>query len=148
MKRKLGFTLIELLVVIGIIMVIAAMVIVAISSSRAKSRDAKRINDLSTIQAALEMYKNANGVYPEVPGLPGIKLGCTKFSSFLKPYISAFPDDPLNKNSEPYVYICKFSSSDYKIYDKLETDSNPDDGGSCPAYYEIYSLGAQSWVCD
>ncbi|MFN3301932.1 MAG: type II secretion system protein [Patescibacteria group bacterium] len=63
-KRKKGFTLIELLVVIAIIGILAAIGITALSSARAKARDAKRIADLKNIQAALELYFNDKGNYP------------------------------------------------------------------------------------
>jgi len=44
-----GFTLIEILVVIAIIAVLATFVTLAFSSTRAKARDAKRLNDLNQI---------------------------------------------------------------------------------------------------
>lgn len=59
-----GFTLIELLVVVAIIAIIASLLIVSISASRAKSRDARRIADLSSIQLALETYRDGKGFYP------------------------------------------------------------------------------------
>ncbi|MDD5032268.1 MAG: type II secretion system protein [Patescibacteria group bacterium] len=48
-KYNHGFTLVELLVVIAIIAVLATSVLVAFSSTRAKARDAKRLNDLNQI---------------------------------------------------------------------------------------------------
>lgn len=63
-KKKKGFTLVELLVVIAIIGILAAIGITALSSARAKARDAKRIADLKNIQAALELYNNDKANYP------------------------------------------------------------------------------------
>ena len=61
---KTGFTLIELLVVIAIIGVLASIVLVFLSSARAKSRDAKRVATLQEMQKALELYYADNGKYP------------------------------------------------------------------------------------
>ncbi len=58
-----GFTLIELLVVIAIIGVLASMVLVSLNSAKAKARDAKRMNDLHSIQLALEMYYDKYDTY-------------------------------------------------------------------------------------
>jgi len=86
------FTLIELLVVIAIIGILASIVLVALNSSRAKGRDARRIADIRTIQLALETYYSDNNHYPlsiygngglsptylpVVPSDPGSSTACT-----------------------------------------------------------------------
>ncbi len=63
-KNKSGFTLIELLVVIAIIGLLASVVLLALNSARAKSRDAKRLADVRQIASALELYFNDNNSYP------------------------------------------------------------------------------------
>lgn len=63
--RTRGFTLIELLVVIAIVGMLSSVIIASLNSSRAKSRDARRIADLGEIRTALELYFNANGDYPD-----------------------------------------------------------------------------------
>ncbi len=65
-----GFTLIELLVSLGIIVTILAMSLAGISSARIRSRDAKRIADLRTIQSALEQHAlgDASHTYPPSEG--------------------------------------------------------------------------------
>lgn len=65
MNKKKGFTLIELLVVIAIIGIIATFAVVALQSSRAKARDAKRVADVKQITTALALYAQSSGVYPE-----------------------------------------------------------------------------------
>jgi type II secretion system protein G len=62
--HKRGFTLIELLVVIAIIGVLASIVMVSLSGAKSKSRDSKRQADIKSIQLALAMYYNDNGMYP------------------------------------------------------------------------------------
>lgn len=60
-----GFTLIELMVVITIIGLIASTVLAALSSARAKARDATRVQTVKELQKALELYRNVNnGNYP------------------------------------------------------------------------------------
>ncbi|MFH1173467.1 MAG: prepilin-type N-terminal cleavage/methylation domain-containing protein [bacterium] len=63
-KLKKSFTLIELLVVIFIIGILASIIVVSLSSVRAKGRDARRKSDIDQIQKALSLYYNENGSYP------------------------------------------------------------------------------------
>ncbi|MEK7618345.1 MAG: type II secretion system protein [Patescibacteria group bacterium] len=63
-KNEKGFTLIELLVVIAIIGLLASVVLLALNSARAKSRDAKRLADVRQIASALELYYNDVSSYP------------------------------------------------------------------------------------
>lgn len=56
-----GFTLIELLIVIGILGVLAAAVVVVLNPAEllAQARDSSRLQDLSSINAALAFYGSA-----------------------------------------------------------------------------------------
>ncbi|MCX6793081.1 MAG: prepilin-type N-terminal cleavage/methylation domain-containing protein [Candidatus Falkowbacteria bacterium] len=65
-KNNSAFTLIELLVVIAIIGVLATTAVISLSNPRVKSRDAKRLADVKTIQVGLQMYFNSMGFYPTV----------------------------------------------------------------------------------
>lgn len=60
-----GFTLIELLVVISIVGLLSSMVLVSTVHARQKSRDIKRIADMTQIRKALELYYQEFGKYPE-----------------------------------------------------------------------------------
>jgi len=64
-KQK-GFTLLELLVVIAIIGLLASVVLVSFPSAMKKVRDAQRLQDVSQIITALEVYKANNGSYPPI----------------------------------------------------------------------------------
>lgn len=55
--------MIELLVVIAIIGLLASVVLLALNSARAKSRDAKRLADIRQVATALELYYNDNNAY-------------------------------------------------------------------------------------
>jgi len=64
LRKNNGYTLIELLTVISIMGILTAIIYTSFSSAQARSRDQKRVSDVSTIQLALENYFNKNGRYP------------------------------------------------------------------------------------
>ena len=53
-----GFTLLELLIVIAILAILAAVVVIVLNPAEtlAKSRDAQRLSDLSTVKSAIALY--------------------------------------------------------------------------------------------
>lgn len=66
-----------------------AMIYSSFDKSKAKSRDQKRVSDISNIQLSLEQYFNKHGVYPltlqELVTPPSPE----------KPYLSEMPKDPI-----------------------------------------------------
>ena len=64
MKKRRGFTIIELLVVVAIIGILSSIVMVSLGSSKQKSRDAKRVSDIKTLQLALATYYSDKTSYP------------------------------------------------------------------------------------
>lgn len=64
--NKAGFTIIELLIVIFIILVIAAIVMVALSQSREHSRNTARATQVREYQKAINMHYSAHGYYPRI----------------------------------------------------------------------------------
>jgi prepilin-type N-terminal cleavage/methylation domain-containing protein len=63
--RRTGFTLVELLMVIAIIAVLAGLLIPLIGYAKTAAKNAKCEAQLGTIKAALAVFKDANGFYPE-----------------------------------------------------------------------------------
>jgi prepilin-type N-terminal cleavage/methylation domain-containing protein len=97
LHKKSGFTLIELLVVVAIIGILATVVLSSLSSARESARDAKRLNDVKTIQTALEMYANDNGgLYPIIPSWAGSHSD--SWADLEEILGTTLPVDPLNKS--------------------------------------------------
>jgi len=105
-KLKSGFTLIELLVVIAIIGILIAVISINFTVAQKQARDARRRQDMSLSQSALEQYYAVNGAYP-VSGSASLA-----FDS------GSLPTDP--KNSGSYTYTWNTSASAYCICATLE----------------------------
>lgn len=128
--HKRGFTLIELLVVIAIIGLLASIVMVSLSSAKAKSRDSKRQADLKSIQLALALYYNDNGFYPKnIYATSG-----TAPSNGLAPtYLPSVPRDP-NAGST----ACGDSSGQYCYkYVAYGTNNNCNGTTNPPTTYHL-----------
>ena len=72
-KEQQGFTLLELMVVIAIIALISSIALIAFQQAREKSRDAKRLGDMTQMNTGLELYfANYKGYPSETAGIPNI----------------------------------------------------------------------------
>ena len=65
-KTISSFTLIELLIVVAIIGILAALIIVSVTTAASHARDARRLSDVRTLENALAQYYIDNGSYPAV----------------------------------------------------------------------------------
>ena len=143
-----GFTLIELLVVVAIIGLLASIVLASLNGARAKGRDAKRLQEIHSIQTALELYRSSNGVYP---------YGCfssqnanygfgTSWSFLSSAYIGSMPLDPINTGDYGYYY-CSYI---HKPISNCAFDASAPDMGPTTKYIlatKLENLSASSQSC-
>lgn len=134
-KNKAGFTLIELLVVIAIIGLLASVVLLALNSARAKSRDAKRLADIRQIASALELYFNDNSGY--ATGTAGV-LSATSAVGLAPKYIGLYPTAPTPQDGS-----CAAASTD--LLGNLGNQYFYSAGTGSGATYTLgFCLGAQT----
>lgn len=141
-KHERGFTLIELLVVIAIIGLLSAIVLAALSTARANSRNAARLSDINQYVKAAEIYFDQYGYYPTPTDNSWVCLGnypdgtcwgstdanSTVNSAFRTEVAKVMPGLPQQgsvRGVEGYIYRC------------LRDDRNPKAlTGTCE-YFEV-----------
>jgi prepilin-type N-terminal cleavage/methylation domain-containing protein len=79
-----GFTLIELLVVVAIIALLSSIALISMLSARQKSRNTKRLGDMTQMNTALELYFNHYKGYPSDADDDGVPDGIApEFTAFI-----------------------------------------------------------------
>ena len=129
MHKTRGFTIVELLIVIAIIGLLSAIIMSNLSGSRAKSRDAKRISDISQIQLAIEQYFDRCQEYPTlssgttISGLSAATLATITNISACPSGISlgSFISQTPSPTTGTYDYVAKSDKLDYVLHASLET---------------------------
>jgi type II secretory pathway pseudopilin PulG len=153
-------------VVIAIIGILASIVLVSLTSARAKSRDSKRLADIRNLSLALELYANDhNGLYPSTGGLwfancpisqpwgVGGKgtTGAGGWIPNLAPtYVPVLPLDPTSNLEQCYFYAS--DGIDYMVmaYKTVETYTTANNPRKRPAWsaepdFVMYTPGAIGW---
>ncbi len=118
--KKRGFTLIEVMVVIAIIATLSALIYASFNSTRARSRDQKRVSDIHELQLVLEQYFNAKNYYP-----------ADLHDLVVNGYIGSIPTPPSIDSDYHYLPITQTQTSpgntyctSYHLWIKLETASS------------------------
>jgi prepilin-type N-terminal cleavage/methylation domain-containing protein len=103
---KKGFSLLELLVVIGIISILLAIAAASYSTTQMKSRDARRLGDLKSIQQAAEQYYSICGFsYPNFAEGASSAIICIDPSRAILP-TNKLPLDPKTDTAYECVGTC------------------------------------------
>jgi prepilin-type N-terminal cleavage/methylation domain-containing protein len=128
-KKKQAFTLIELLVVIAIIGILATIVLVVLSNSRAKARDARRNTDMHQYAVAMEMYYDAQKPIVTYPSLGANAVPIPVDSTALAPFMNVVVLDPINRAGSPdlryYWTDVGQPTKSFCVWGLLEVPSNP-----------------------
>ena len=136
--QQKGFTLIELLVVIAIIGLLSSVILASLNGARIKSRDARRLADLKSLQTALELYYDSQSS----PAYPTTSSGGTTVASALTgivpTYMQSLPTDPSRNSTVPYKY-CSIDGQGYALIASLEKSGTT---------YCVVASGSGSNVCD
>ncbi len=127
-KISLGFTLVELLISVAIMSIIAAIGYVTYGQSQMVARDARRKQDLRSVQTALELYYQSQSTKQYPPTSTWDVLFTTYLTST---YINKKPVDPLNSGTNVYSYTSG-SASTYSVCADLENNSDTSRTGSDP----------------
>ncbi len=169
-RRKHGFTLIELLIVIGILGILVVAVLLTLNPAEAqrKTRDAKRMKDLSTMVSVLQQYLDGGGAPPAAATTWTSAGGLTACDGTgwlglnVCTYLSALPLDPNNNQSrtctgagaspgcnngaapQPMIYRVRMDTGgQYEIDVRQESNANnknvANDGGDATSWAEAGS---------
>lgn len=158
-RSRRGFTIVELLVVIVVIGILATITVVAYNGTQARARDATRIDRLTTIAQALDMYYGDNGRYPPIQDGATAESTCgsqtenwghcdraKELADDLAPYMAIDPVSLSSATQGSYsYYYTGFGFDNYQHYGLLvylEGSGGQNDGGSVSNAYEVGSLPA------
>jgi prepilin-type N-terminal cleavage/methylation domain-containing protein len=160
-----GFTLMELLIVIAIIGLLSSVLMSNLTVARERAMDGRRLEDLRSIQTALQLYYSDHGQYPSMPGM--IDGGTNPFSwasfgpcyfgqqypdinSVMQQYLRGNPRDPVGQGYACYFYAVYDNRKDFFVLTRMNTPelNRPDD--CYPAeqvgedeYWDMYCFNSQ-----
>ncbi|MDD4412602.1 MAG: hypothetical protein PHR00_03070 [Patescibacteria group bacterium] len=140
-KSIFGFTLIEIVLVVFIIAFLGSLAFVSTKSILNKSKENQKIDDIKTLQTALDLYKSNEGFYPTtstiVAGQPLLSSDGTKT------YLKAVPNPVSNNSNDAYYYYQLRNGSSYKIDYRLKSKVGDFPVGKCSA-----TLGSVCKTCN
>jgi general secretion pathway protein G len=118
LRKNKGFTLIEVMVVVVILSILAAIVVPKIMDRPEQARVTKARSDIRAMEAALNLYRLDNMIYPTTD--QGLEALVTQPSDSPEPknwkqggYLDRLPNDPWQN---PYLYLNPGSHGAIDIY--------------------------------
>lgn len=131
-KKQQGFTLIEVMVVVMILGILAAIVVPRIVSRPEEAKIVKAKQDIARIEAALDLYRLDNGMYPtQQQGLPALVQKPTippvpqHWQS--EGYLNRLPEDPWGTE---YHYRNPGTHGTIDVYSSGSGQETPEGGPS------------------
>ena len=126
-SKQGGFTLIEVMVVVVILGILAAILVPKVMDRPDQARKIKAKQDIRALEAALNLYKLDNFVYPTTD--QGLEALLEKPSSPEPPnwkeggYLDRLPKDPWNQD---YLYLSPGENGSIDIF-STGADQQPSD---------------------
>lgn len=131
-NKNKGFTLLEIIIVVAIISVLAVILLPRLSRVRQPANDAKRVNDLRTIQGFLELYYQKYRYYPASMTVGfgssgGANCGAVTLCNALisDGVTNSVPGDPVAGSVYEYGAEAVASPQAYVLAATLQSDNNP-----------------------
>lgn len=134
-RNTKAFTIIELLIVISLVAILSSAGLYTYSAAQKRSRDARRMSDLSQYRTALESFaNNHDGLYPARANAVNTTVLCGDLGLAA----SACPADPTNTGNYIYNYRSDgavttgvASATEYILYGYQEAVSTNNFWGLC-----------------
>jgi len=126
-SKQGGFTLIEVMVVVVILGILAAILVPKVMDRPDQARKIKAKQDIRALEAALNLYKLDNFVYPTTD--QGLEALLEKPSSPEPPnwkqggYLDRMPKDPWNQD---YLYLSPGENGSIDVF-SMGPDQQPSD---------------------
>lgn len=132
LTNRKGFSLVELLVVITIIAILSVVAYTAVGGQTTKAKDSRRMQDLTTIQTALEIFFADKGEYPtKLDNGTNDQTGSA--TDLVPKYMPKMALDPVTLKE--YTYKTNTTRKKYQLAATLEKEDDK---------YEAYVVGNSS----